>query len=128
LRVVLAAAILAAGVPVHGSIDFMADLSPPAPAMAISHHERNESSALEGGCPHSAVSSDKQTDPPCSSTCPEVAGHCATDCGCHCAGLSLVIPMKTANPPGARLPSHPVKLLPLLGSAPTDPLLRPPQA
>jgi hypothetical protein len=126
LRALLATALLMAGLPVHaapGSVIVTSDVSPHEPFL-------QSTESADSDCPGhaeslSGPSLDHLVDAP--EDC-LAEGCCASDCGCNCMGLTLVIPLKPAALAMAIPGSGPVRTHTLPDPLIITALLRPPQA
>ena len=127
-RLTLAIALLIAGIPVHGAMSIGMD---PTAHINIDETPTAVSGSIDDNCPNHIVA-----DPSPISTAndAETSGNCldddccASDCGCNCVGLSLVIPLKRLSVDLAIPDTGPIQAGPLLDSLITTALLRPPQA
>lgn len=127
MRLTLAVALLIAGIPVHGAMSMSMD---PAAHIDIGHSP-TASGSVDEDCPNHNVSN---TSPISTANGAESPGNCldddccASDCGCNCVGLSLVIPLKRLSVDLAIPDTGPIQTGSLLDSLITTALLRPPQA
>lgn len=127
LRLTLAIALLIAGIPVHGAMSMSMDLAAPVDG----GNPPTASASMDEDCPNHTVSNpapisianDAETPGNCLDD-----GCCASDCGCNCVELSLVIPLKRSSVDLAIPNSGPVQTGSLLDTLITTSLLRPPQA